>query len=97
MKYPEDHTPSGRTNIYLDSYSGKVLAAQVSRTAPVGFKITRMWNREIHTGDILGWPTQILACFVSLMLPMLSITGPLIWWTRRRKKSDLAGRDVRGT
>ncbi|HKF56710.1 MAG TPA: PepSY-associated TM helix domain-containing protein [Blastocatellia bacterium] len=55
-----------------------------------------MWNREIHTGDILGWPTQILAFFVSLMLPMLSITGPLVWWTRRRKKSDLASRDDRG-
>jgi uncharacterized iron-regulated membrane protein len=96
MKYPEDHTPAGRTNIYLDSYSGKVLAAQVSRTAPVGFKITRMWNREIHTGDILGWPTQILACLVSLMLPVMSITGPLIWWTRRRKRSDIASRDVGG-
>jgi len=90
MKYPEDHTPAGRTNIYIDPYSGKVLAAQVSRTAPVGFKITKMWNREIHTGDILGWPTRLLACFFSLMLPLMSITGPLIWWSRRRKQSRAA-------
>jgi uncharacterized iron-regulated membrane protein len=56
-----------------------------TRTAPLGFKITRMWIREIHTGDILGWPTRLLACLVSLLLPILAITGLLIWWNRSRK------------
>ena len=57
----------------------------------------RLMNKvhQFHT-HLLGWPTQILACFVSLILPMLSITGPLVWWTRRRKKSGLASRDDRG-
>ena len=43
-----------------------------------------MWNRELHTGDIFNLPTRILAAFFSLMLPILAITGPLIWWNRRR-------------
>ena len=55
-----------------------------TRTAPLGFKINRMWVREIHSGDIFGWPTRILACIVSLILPMLTITGTLIWWHRSR-------------
>lgn len=88
MKYPEDGTPAGRTNIYLDAYAGKILFAQTSRNAPVSFKIVKLWNREIHTGDIFGWPTRILASFFSLMLPVMAITGPLIWWQRRRKGAE---------
>jgi len=87
MKYPEDGTPSGRTNVFLDGYSGKILFAQTSRNAPLGFKITKLWNREIHTGDIFGWPTRILASFLSLLLPVMAVTGPLIWWLRRRRET----------
>jgi uncharacterized iron-regulated membrane protein len=53
--------------------------------APLGFKIGRMWIREVHTGDIFGWPTQFLACVMSLILPILAITRTLIWWNRSRK------------
>jgi uncharacterized iron-regulated membrane protein len=44
-----------------------------------------MWIREIHTGDIFGWPTRILACLMSLALPIAVITGTLVWWNRNRK------------
>jgi uncharacterized iron-regulated membrane protein len=85
MKYPEDRTPVGRSRVFLDPYSGKVLSAWSTRTAPLGFKINRMWIREIHTGDIFGWPTRLLACVMSLVLPIMTITGTLIWWNRSRK------------
>jgi uncharacterized iron-regulated membrane protein len=85
MKFPEDHTPVGRSRVAVDPYTGNVLSVWSTRTAPVGFKINQMWIREIHTGDIFGWPTRILACLVSLALPILTITGTLIWWNRSRK------------
>jgi len=85
MKFPEDRTPIGRSRLFLDPYTGKVLSAWSTRTAPLGFKISRMWIREIHTGDIFGWPTQLLACVISLILPVLTITGTLVWWNRSRK------------
>ena len=85
MKFPEDRTPVGRSRVWLDPYTGKALSVWSTRTAPVGFKLSRMWIREIHTGDIWGWPTQLLACVVSLVLPVLAITGTLIWWNRSRK------------
>jgi len=34
MKFAEDHTPAGRTCVFLDAYSGKVLALNSSRAAP---------------------------------------------------------------
>src|SRR5258708_5523369 len=85
MKFPEDRTPGGRSRVLLEPYTGKVLLTVNTRTAPLGFKINRLWIREIHTGDIFGWPTRLLACLMSLALPIMAITGTLIWWNRNRK------------
>jgi uncharacterized iron-regulated membrane protein len=84
MKYPEDHTPAGRTNLFLDAYSGNVRMLTDARTAPLGFKLMRLWNRQYHTGDIFGWPTQLLALVSSLALVLMAITGPMIWYKRKR-------------
>ena len=83
LKFPEDHTPLGRSRLRIDAYSGKVLLVLSSRDFSAPMKYARMWNREIHTGDILNLPTRLLAAFFSLMLPVLAISGPLIWWNRR--------------
>ena len=85
FKYPEDHTPAGRTQVFLAACSGAVLAVRNARQMPPSFRYTAMWNRELHTGDIFGWPTRILAALFSLSLPLMGLTGPLIWWTRRRR------------
>ncbi len=85
MKYPEDGTPAGRTILGIEGCTGHVVYSQTSRDAPLAYRMARLWNREIHTGDILGWPTRILAALMSLSLPLMALTGPLIWWTRRRK------------
>jgi uncharacterized iron-regulated membrane protein len=88
IKYPEDRTPAGRTNVFIDPYTGKVVHLLSSRAGPLGFRIVKLWNREIHTGDIGGLPTRILACLISLSLPLLTLTGPLIWWNRRTKRKS---------
>ncbi len=85
MKYPEDSTPLGRTNLLIDPYSGAVLWQRTSRSAPTTTRFFRQWNRELHTGDILGWPGKILMCLMSLSLPVLAVTGPLFWFRKRRK------------
>src|SRR5579872_3334098 len=90
LKFPEDHTPAGRTQVFLDPYTGQVLLFNNTRTASFTYKYTRMWNRSIHTGDIFGWPTRILACLFSLALPLMAVTGPLIWWKRRRVAKGIA-------
>jgi uncharacterized iron-regulated membrane protein len=90
MKYPEDRTPAGRTNLSVDGSTGEIVAMQTSRTAPIGTRIAKLWNREVHTGEIGGWPTRILACVASLSLPLLAITGPLMWLGRLRRKRATA-------
>jgi hypothetical protein len=50
MRFPEDHTPAGRSAVTLDPQTGRVLTAVTSRTAPVLYTALVQWNREIHTG-----------------------------------------------
>ena len=85
MKFPEDLTPIGRSRVLLDPYTSNLLSAVSTRSAPLAFKISRMWIREIRTGDVFGWPTRFLVRVMSLILPILTITGTLIWWNRNRK------------
>ncbi|MFN3754925.1 PepSY-associated TM helix domain-containing protein [Flavobacterium sp.] len=49
-------------------------------------KLMRM-NYDIHTGAILGLPGKIFAFLVSLLIASLPITGFLIWYGRRNKKT----------
>ena len=82
MEFPEDHV--GRTRVILNRYTGDVLQFDNTRAMPVALKYARLWNKEIHTGDIFGWPTRILACIFSLAVAALAVTGPWIWWNRNR-------------
>lgn len=85
FKYPEDHTPAGRTIVFLAGCTGRAVAVRDARRFAPAVRYSTMWNREIHTGDLFGWPTRILMCLFSLSLPVMALTGPLIWWTRRRR------------
>ena len=86
MRFPEDRTPGGRTAVYLHPTTGEVLLAQTSRNAPAPYRLIKLWNRQFHTGDVLGWPSRLVAALASLSLPLLAITGPLIWWSRIARK-----------
>ncbi len=89
MRFPEDRTPAGRTNVYIHPSTGEVLMAQDSRTAPPAYRWVKLWNRQFHTGDEFGLVSRILTSLASLSLPLLAISGPLIWWGRvRRKRRD---------
>ena len=83
-KFPEDRTPAGRSRVYIDQFSGKVLLVENTRTAPLGTRILNL-KRSAHTGDIFGAPTQALYFMVSLGIALQAITGALIWWNGRRR------------
>jgi len=51
----------------------------------VGDIITKM-NYDIHTEAVLGLPGKIFACFFSLLLSSLPISGGYIWWGGNKKR-----------
>ena len=81
-RFPEDRTPGGRSMVFIDPYSGKVLDAESSRTAPAGTRIINM-NRAIHTGDLFGIPSKIIMSLASLALVLLFVSGVGMWWRRK--------------
>jgi uncharacterized iron-regulated membrane protein len=83
MRFPEDLSSNGASIVWIDQFSGKVLAAWNSRTAPVARRIERA-NRDLHSGDIWGYPSRVLACLMSMLLVVQAITGPYLWWKLKR-------------
>lgn len=94
QRFPEDKTPAGRSFTTLDPKTGAVLSVGSSRDMPVTQIALVQWTREIHTGTLLGRFSQILASLFSLMLTVLAITGPLMWWFKRRAAAR--GRAIAG-
>lgn len=52
-------------------------------------------NYDIHTGQLMGLSTKILAFFASLVAAGLPITGFLIWYNRKRGKKKKGTRTLR--
>lgn len=78
---------NNRTRALIVDFAEDQLEQFVERSA--GVSLRQVMDREIHTGEILGWPTRILAALVSLLLPVLAVTGSAIGWNRRRKKPPI--------
>jgi uncharacterized iron-regulated membrane protein len=82
LRFPEDRTPGGRSRLTVDPYTGKVLFAESSRTAPAGRRMVNA-NRAIHTGDIFGIPSKTILSLASLMAVAQLVSGVAMWWKRR--------------
>ena len=82
LRFPEDLTPGGRSRVEVDQYTGEVIFAEGSRTAPAGTRAVIL-NRALHTGDILGLQTKILMSVASLLTVVMATSGLLTWWHRR--------------
>jgi uncharacterized iron-regulated membrane protein len=81
-RYPEDLTPGGRSRIYIEQYSGAVLLAEGSRTAPAGTRLVTL-NRAIHTGDVFGVPSKIAMSLGSLAVLVQAASGLMMWLKRK--------------
>ncbi len=93
---PQDPTPSPlnfpgtprENRVLIDQYSGTILSVLDSCTPPAGVKIMSD-NGAIHTGSILGLPTQILMSLSSLVLAVQTITGYCLWWKKLHRNSKI--------
>jgi uncharacterized iron-regulated membrane protein len=92
-RFPEDRTSGGRSQVLVDQYSGKVLIAESSRTAPAGSRLITA-NRAIHTGDIFGMLSKTVMSLASLMLVAQMLSGILMWWKRERKKQPVSSKSA---
>jgi len=86
MRFPEDHTPGGRSRVIVDRYTAAVLGVQDTRLASFGVQI-RNQIRSIHTGDWFGRSTEVVWLLATLSLVGQAVTGLLMWWNSRRRRA----------
>ncbi len=71
---------------YLNQTSGQIINIKSHKNLSLGTKITS-YNYDLHTGNIGGFTTKLIAFFAALICASLPITGFIIWQNKRRKKS----------
>lgn len=91
--FAEELHPNGRNFVYLDPWSGEVLAVEHALRAPAG---TRAYNvlYPIHIGRWGGIASRIAYALLGLTPLVLFVSGCLMWWNRTRGKRR-RGRGVR--
>jgi uncharacterized iron-regulated membrane protein len=81
LRVPEETSDTVHSSVAVDQFSGQVLQVRNFRTDSAGYYWVR-FNRSLHTGDIFGSPTHVLAASSSLLLVVMALTGLVIWWKR---------------
>ncbi|WP_109482302.1 PepSY-associated TM helix domain-containing protein [Paraburkholderia sp. C35] len=85
LRLPDDPHPNGLTSVWLDPYSGKVLAAQRWNQLDPGARAVSVIY-PLHTGELGGLPLMIVLGTGGLALFGLSVTGVWQWWRRRKAR-----------
>ena len=78
----QDH--GGNTRVVIDANSGGVKQVLLPTGQYSGNTITS-WLLALHTANVWGLPYKIFVCVLGLAIVMLSVTGGLIWWKKRRR------------
>ncbi len=90
--FPEDRAPGGGSRVLIDRWTGAVLSVHSTRTAGLGTRINNL-QRPLHTGDVLGLPTQIIWFLGCWVLVSQAVTGVLMWWHGRPARKAAAARN----
>lgn len=72
-----------KTNVWLDQYSGEILAESDPATFTAGETLLS-WLHPLHSGEALALPGRLLVALGGLVCPLLLLTG-LIRWSQKRR------------
>lgn len=86
LRLSDDPHPNGLTSVWFDPATAKVL--QVNRWTELD-PGTRAYAYiyPLHTGELGGLPWTVTTFIVGLALAAYSVTGVLLWWRRRSRRS----------
>ncbi|MBE9168790.1 PepSY domain-containing protein [Pleurocapsales cyanobacterium LEGE 06147] len=82
-KFPQEREAWGRSQVYLDQYTGEVLRIKDVRSLSRGEAVLDAFS-PLHYGTFWGLPTRILYVFIGLSPTILFITGFVMYRYHRR-------------
>lgn len=83
----------GRTAVYLDARTGRLLATSFPTGGAAGNTVTA-WLVNLHLAHVWGLPYRLVMTVLGVVVAMLSVTGVVIWWKKRQGRR--ARREVLG-
>lgn len=75
----------GNTAILIDASTGDIKGWWLPTGDKAGNTVSN-WLGALHMGQVFGLPYRVFVCFCGLALVLVSVTGVLIWWKKRRGK-----------
>lgn len=80
-KFPQEDWHFGRSQVFIDRFSGKVLQVKNGLEPSLGDRVLATFT-PLHYGTFWGLPSRILYLFVGLSPLILLVTGIIMWWYR---------------
>jgi uncharacterized iron-regulated membrane protein len=80
-----------RTNVWLDQYSGRVLARRDGLADSAPDRVLN-WLHPLHNGEAFGAPGRVLVCVAGLLPAVLFVTGVLRWRQKAAARRRVNGR-----
>lgn len=88
LLHPGAEGAAGSVVVQVDGAAGRVLGVQDAYAQPPADRAYR-WMHDLHEGAGLGPPWRLLAAAAGIALPVFAVTGPALWWLRRRIRRRL--------
>jgi sulfite reductase (NADPH) flavoprotein alpha-component len=74
-----------RDEFRIDAVTGRVISSDIYAQKPFGEKVLAN-VLDIHRGTLLGWPGRLLFMLAALCMPLLAVTGLLLYFSRRKHR-----------
>lgn len=92
MRQPgEVRKTSGSTVVWLDQYSGNILAVRDPWRFRAGNTFLD-WQFPLHNGEAFGLIGRWIVFIAGFVPLVLYITGLVLWWTRRKARKQREAR-----
>ncbi len=85
LRLPDDPHPNGMSSVWVDPRTGIILAKHRWNELDPGARINAVIY-PLHTGVLGGPLLESVVAVLGVMLGVLGISGPWLWWKRRRTK-----------
>jgi uncharacterized iron-regulated membrane protein len=76
---------TGNTAILIDADTGAPRGQWLPTGGARGNTVSN-WMGALHMAQVWGRPYQVFVCLLGLTVIMLSVTGVVIWWKKRRAR-----------
>jgi uncharacterized iron-regulated membrane protein len=74
-----------RDEFRIDAVTGRILLSEIYADKPFGEKVLAN-VLDIHRGILLGWPGRLLFMVAALCVPLIAVTGFILYLSRRKHR-----------